>query len=173
MSEKLICVGVVTRPHGVRGEVCVDWYADDPSFLDHVLHVEIPGRAGCRMRAVQHRAHKGGLLVFFDGVETRDAAEALRGSTLWIERSSLPPLPEGEAYIEDLLDRRVVLADGSEVGVLHHIEMPAGQMVWALRSEEFEFLFPAQREFIVSLGDPVVIDPPDGLLEVCRTRIRH
>ena len=125
------------------------------------------------MRAVQHRAHKGGLLVFFDGVETRDAAEALRGSTLWIERSSLPPLPEGEAYIEDLLDRRVVLADGSEVGVLHHIEMPAGQMVWALRSEEFEFLFPAQREFIVSLGDPVVIDPPDGLLEVCRTRIRH
>ncbi len=173
MSEKLICVGAITRPHGVRGEVCVEWYADDPSFLDSALYAEIPGREACRIKTLRWRSHKGGLLVFFDGIATRDDAEGLRGATLWIERSALPPLPEGEAYVEDLLGRDVVLADGTPAGILHHIEMPAGQMVWALRTDEYEILFPAQKEFIVSLGDPIVLDPPEGLLDVCKTPLRH
>ncbi len=173
MSDKRICVGAVTRPHGVRGDVCVDWYADDPSFLDQELRMEVPGGAARQVRARSWRVHKGGLLVTMEGVASRDAAEALRGATLWITRNSLPELPEGEAYIEDLLGRAVTLTDGTPCGVFHHVEMPAGQMLWALRDETGEVLFPAHRQFIVSLDDPIVIDPPEGLLDACRTPLRR
>ncbi|MDO5538216.1 MAG: ribosome maturation factor RimM, partial [Desulfovibrionaceae bacterium] len=153
MSEKQVCVGAVTRPHGVRGDVCVEWYADAPSFLDQEVRLEFPGGKSRLIRARQYRLHKGGLLVSFDGIASRDEAEFLRGATIWIPRDRLPELPDGEAYLDDLLGLRVELPDGTFAGVLDHIEMPAGQMVWALRDGESEVLFPAHKQFIVSLGD--------------------
>ncbi len=134
--------------------------------------MEVPGGAARQVRAASWRVHRGGLLVTLEGVRDRDAAEALRGATFWIARDSLPELPDGEAYVDDLVGRAVVLADGTPCGVLHHVEMPAGQMLWALRDGGSETLFPAHRQFIVSLGDPIVIDPPDGLLDACRTELR-
>lgn len=172
MSEKQVCVGAVTRPHGVRGDVCVDWYADDPSFLDQEVRLEFPGGQSRVIGVQQYRLHKGGLLVTFEGVATRDEAEALRGASIWIPRERLPELPEGEAYLDDLLGLEVRLADGTSVGTLHHFEMPGGQVLWALRDGEWEYLFPEQRQFIISLGDPIVIDPPKGLLEACKTPLR-
>ncbi len=171
MSDRRICVGAVTRPHGIRGDVCIEWYADDPSLLDCGLLLEEPGGVAHGVRVTRWRVHKGGLLVTLEGVATRDAAEALRGATLWIDRDDLPELPENEAYVDDLIGRPVTLADGTPCGTLHHVEMPAGRMVWALRDGDTETLFPAMREFIVSLGTPLIIDPPEGLLEACRTKI--
>ncbi len=165
----MICVGAVTRPHGIRGDVCVDWYADDPSFLADEIRLDCPDGRSLLLRALQARSLRTGLLVRFAGVDDRNAAETLRGATIWIPRDRLPELPEGEAYLDDLLGRRVVLQDGSFVGLLDHVETPAGQMIWSLRDGRSEVLFPARPEFIVSLGDPVVIDPPEGLLETCRS----
>ena len=44
-------------------------------------------------------------------------------------------------------------------------------MLWAIRGEEYEYLFPARPEFIVSFGETIVIDPPAGLLDTCRTKL--
>ncbi len=164
-------MGAVTRPHGVRGEVCVDWYADDASLLDGPVLLDFARGESLVLEPESWRPHKGGLLVRFEGVESRDGAEALRGAGLWVPRERLPALPEGEAYIEDLLGREVRTLDGALVGRLHHIETPAGQMLWAIREGGHEILFPAQKAFLVSLGEPIVLDPPEGLLEACRSKI--
>ena len=168
-----ICLGQITRPHGVRGEVCVDWYAEDTAYLeDEILLEYADGRT--RAAQVKHwRPHKNGLLLTLDGVSDRNAAELLRGVRVCTARENLPELPDNEAYIEDLMGRRVVLADNTFVGVLHHIELPAGQMLFALRDDDWEYLFPVREEFIVSLQDPIVIDPPEGLLETCRSPLRQ
>ena len=110
-------------------------------------------------------------LVTFKEVPDRTAAEELAGATLWMARSALPEAGENEAYIADLLGLEVALPDGTAVGVFDHIETPAGQMLWAIRSAGYEYLFPARPEFIVSFGETIVIDPPEGLLETCRTKI--
>lgn len=172
MTEKRICLGAVTRPHGVRGEVCVEWYADEVSYLKGDVLLEYPDGTLRSVRAKTFRQHKNGLLVSFAGVDDRNAAEYLRGATVWIPRDELPDLPEGAAYLDDLIGSAVTLADGTALGVLHHIEVPPGQLLWAIRDADHEVLFPAREEFIVSLEDPIVIDPPEGLVEACRTPLR-
>lgn len=166
------CLGRIARPHGVRGEVAVEWYGEDPSLVEGPIFLEFPGGRTRDVATRSWRAGKNGILVSFEGVTDRDQAEGLRGASICVLGENMPSLDEDEAYIEDLLGREVRLSDGSLVGVLHHIETPPGQMLFALRDESHEYLFPAREEFIVSLGEAIVIDPPDGLLETCKTRLK-
>ena len=171
MPEDWICLGALTRPHGIKGEICLNLYADSPSLLDGEILLERRGGQRSPVTCVKRRPHKGMWLVTFKEVQDRSAAEELAGATLWMARSALPEAGENEAYIADLLGLEVVLPDGSAVGVFDHIETPAGQMLWAIRSGEYEYLFPARPEFIVSFGETIVIDPPAGLLDTCRTKL--
>lgn len=168
----MICLGVLTRPHGIKGEFCMDLYADSPSLLSGPLTMKKPDGAEMPCTAAGFRPHKQGWLVSIRGVNDRTQAEGLIGSTLWLPRRCLPALNENEAYIADLLGRPVALPDGTVLGKFDHIETPAGQMIWAIHSADSEILFPARPEFIVSLGTPIVIDPPEGLIEACTEPLR-
>lgn len=168
--EGFVLLGTVARPHGLRGELVLDWHADAPPGDFPRLWL---CRRGVAPRAVAlraGRAHKGRPLVMLEGVTTRDEAEALRGSGLCVPRAELPEPPEGEAYLADLLGADVLLPDGSRIGRLDHVEMPAGREVWAIRTDGGrEILFPARPDFIRSFdlkGRRVCIDPPPGLLDI-------
>ena len=170
LPEGFVELGAVARPHGIRGELAVDWYADAPVAAFPRLWL---CRRGTEPRVVEvaaSRVHKGRPLLTLTGVASRDEAEGLRGTLLCVPRAELPE-PEGdEAYLADLLGAEVLLPDGSRVGRLDHVEEPAGQEVWAIRTDDGrEILFPAQAEFIRSFdvaGRRVCIDPPPGLLDV-------
>lgn len=166
-------LGVFLRPHGIKGECCIDWYADSPSLLDAPLFLQQGQRPPRPLRLRAWRMHKGRPLVLPDGVEDRNAAELLRGARILIDRSALPETEEDEVYVEDLLGCDVLLPDGSRLGRLDHVEYPADREVWGIRTDDGrEVLFPAEPCFIVgfALDDPqgpsVTIDPPDGLLDV-------
>lgn len=168
--EGYVLLGTVVRPHGLRGELVVDWHADAPPGDFPRLWL---CRRGVTPRAVAlraARAHKGRPLVLLEDVTTRDAAEALRGVGLCVPRAELPEPPEGEVYLADLLGADVLLADGSRIGRLDHVEMPAGREVWSILTDSGrEILFPARPDFIRSFdldGRRVCIDPPPGLLDV-------
>ena len=171
-AEKMICLGVLTRPHGIKGEFCLNLYADSPTLLSGPITLKKPDGTEKPCTAEGFRPHKNAWLVTIRGVNDRTQAEALAGSTLWLPRHCLPALNENEAYITDLLGRPVALTDGTVLGTFDHIETPGGQMLWAIRSAGSEFLFPARPEFISSLGTPIVIDPPEGLVEACTTPLR-
>ena len=170
VPEGFVLLGVVARPHGIRGELAVDWYAEaNPGDFPRLWLC----RRGEEPRAVAlaaSRQHKGRPLVTLEGVTSRDEAEALRGAALCVPRADLPAPPEGEVYLADLMGADVVLPDGSRLGRLDHVELPAGREVWAIRTDDGrEILFPAQADFIRSFdlaGRKVCIDPPPGLLDV-------
>lgn len=170
MADHWIHMGTLARPHGIKGEICIDWHADSPLLLDAPLWLEDKRGEPCRVRPLAARMHKGRPLLLLEGVADRDAAEALRGCRLLMRREDLPQPEADEAYLEDLLGCEVLLADGRRLGRLDHVEYPAGREVWVIMTEQDrEVLFPARPEFIAGFdldARTVTIDPPDGLLEI-------
>ena len=70
-----IHLGTLLRPHGIKGEICIEWYADSPALLDAPLCLEVGKRPPYPVRIVSHRQHKGRPLVMLEGVADRNAAE--------------------------------------------------------------------------------------------------
>jgi 16S rRNA processing protein RimM len=170
----LIHLGTLLRPHGIRGEMRMDWHADSSLPLDAPLWLARGNAPPRPVKALSCRSHQGCLLVRFEGIADRSAAEALRGQKLLIDRGFLPAPAEDESYVQDLLGAEVRLPDGRRLGRLDHLECPAGQDIWAILTDEGgEILFPAQPCFILDFDAArrvVCIDPPLGLTEVYAER---
>lgn len=112
-----ICVGVIAGAHGVRGLVKVKSFTADPP--DVASYGPVWDEAGGRSfrLALRGSAGKGVVLAAIEGVNDRDAVQALKGMHLYVPRSALPePVEEDEFYWSDLIGLAVVLDDGETVG---------------------------------------------------------
>lgn len=123
-----VTVGVIGRPHGIRGEVVVDLRTDEPDrrlAVGAVLTAEPAGGGPARQLTVTaRRLHNGRQLVTFAELVDRTAVEQARGSRLSTEVSSTEsPSGDGEFYDRQLVGLRVLDHDGTDVGevttVLH------------------------------------------------------
>lgn len=166
----LVVVGRVVKAHGIRGEVVVDLLSDVPGRLDAGVTVRLGGRPATILAS---RPHQGRLLVTFDGVPDRTAAERLRGRVLEAERIDLD---DTDAYfVHELVGLPVRAADGQELGTVQAaVELPetAGyDLLEVVRADGATWLLPAVDEYVEVVEDPggrqalVVVDPPSGLLE--------
>lgn len=171
-TGEFVPVGVVVKPHGIRGEFCIKSYADSPLLFERVAAVYLrEGRKRPKSFTVQSwRRHKGFVLLTLEGVADRDQAEVLRGRDVLIHERELPELDEGEFYIRDLIGCRVRLEDGTDVGELAHFYENPQQDTWVIMTDDdVEVLLPAVREFLVDVdldAKVIVIDPPEGLLDI-------
>lgn len=164
-------MGTLTRSHGIKGEICVDWYADSPDLLRGVIFLQAGQETPRKVEGALVRVHQGRPLIRLAHVPDRTAAETMRGVRVLVLRDDLPPLSEDEAYLHDVLGLAVVEHEtGQLLGVLEHVEFTAGHDLWSIRSPEgLEILFPAVEEFIVSFdleAEEVRVSPPPGLLDL-------
>ncbi len=131
-----IAVGQIVRAHGIRGEVLVAVRTDEPAARfapGSVLPTEPPERGPLTVAAA--RWHSGRLIVAFEGVGDRTAAEGLRGTLLILDSAQITSLSDpDEFYDHELIGLGVVTAAGDPVGVvadvLHH-----GQDLLVVRRE--------------------------------------
>lgn len=130
-----ILVGVVGAAQGIRGEVRVKPFTGDPEALGDygVLHTS----DGRRFEVLDLRFAKTVVVVRFRGVNDRNAAEALKGTELFIDRSSLPDeeLDEGEFFYADLEGLEVWDAQGGFWGVVSAVLDFGGGDLLELRTE--------------------------------------
>ena len=171
-DEALIEIGLLGRAHGIKGEISLHYYADSLEWLEGPLWLRAGESGALRpARAVSFRSHNGQILVRFEGVADRTAAEHLRGVTLLMPESSLPESDEDDPYLHDLLGLRIVLHESNEpVGILAHVDFVGEQELWVIESPDGrEILFPAVPEFVDAVDFErklIRVSPPPGLLEL-------
>ena len=171
-ADRLVAIGEIGRPHGVRGEVRVIPLTDRPERFqtlgDCVLWDEARDRRlPCRVSAV--RTQGGAVVVALAGYDSPEAVGRLAGWLLAVPESEALPAPEGHFYPWQLVGCRVLTEDGRDVGSVLRIEGSAAQDLWVVGDGGREHLVPAVAEIVreVDLGGRrIVIRPPEGLLEL-------
>jgi len=118
-TKSRITIGRITRPHGIVGELKVQLQPEYLGSLEprHVRRIYL-GDAAAPQQVRSARLHQESLLLKLDGVADRNAAEALRGIEVHVDRRDLPALPDGEFYASDLVGMRILDMNGAEIGRL-------------------------------------------------------
>lgn len=163
-------VGRILRPHGVRGEVAVEPYSEVEDRFDRGAELLLGGRS---LTVATVRPHRGGLLVRFDGVDDREAAEALRGGVLEILREAVPEAPEGTWYYFQLVGCRCRDRREGDLGEVVDVIEDGGGVLLDVRAAGRRLLVPFVRDFVREV-DPearrLELDLPEGLVEACTSR---
>jgi 16S rRNA processing protein RimM len=172
-SPDVRVVGRVVKPHGIRGELVVDVHTDSPEERftpGAVLATRARNGTSGTVTVAAVRPHTGRLLVTFEGVAGRDAAEAMRGLLLLVDASDIAPSDDPEEFYDHELEGLVVVdVRGERVGVVAEVLHTAASDLLAVRRDGGgEALVPFVTEIVPTVdvaAGRVVIDPPEGLLD--------
>jgi 16S rRNA processing protein RimM len=186
-TPETIAVGRILRPHGLRGEVVVEVLTDAPRRFDPgsslllvregqpevALVVAARRAASAPGRSVGGgRTRQATALVRFAGIGDREAAAALRGGWLEIERSLVPPAPAGTYYRFELLGCRCS-DGGEELGEVVEVVEDGGGLLLIVADGRREVPVPFVARFLRAVDvahGRIELDLPPGLIEACASR---
>ena len=162
-----IKLGQIVTAVGIKGEVKVYPYTDIPARFEEIDALMIESKPA-KIRGVRYM--KNMVILSLEGVEDRNAAEALRGKNLYIDRKDMWEMPEDTYLVKDLLGMTVIDGEGNRVGKLVDVIQNTAQDLYEIEKEDgTRFLLPAVGEFIqnVNLNKRImVVKLIEGLVEL-------
>lgn len=164
--SRQVVVGRIGRPHGVRGEVSVEVRTDDPDrrFAPGSRLLTANGPA---LVVTSSRPHSGRLLVAFEGIADRNAAEQLRGSLLLVDVSDEPePSDPDEFFDHQLVGLAAITPAGQSLGVVSDVVHLPEQDLLVVTKAGVETFVPFVQALVPAIdlaAQRLVIDPPAGL----------
>jgi 16S rRNA processing protein RimM len=161
-----ICVARIGAAHGVRGEVKLWTFTEDPLAVKH--YGPLATKDGARQFEVtQARAAKGHLVATLKGIATREDAERLNGLELYIAREKLPATDEDEYYHADLIGLAAVTPANESLGrVIAIHNFGAGDIIEIAPANGATMLLPFTNAVVPSVdlgGGRVVIELPEEI----------
>ena len=159
-TDTRIALAAVAGAHGVRGEVKLKLFGDSIDSLARQPSLTVGGKP---LLLKDVRAGNKTAIARFEGVASREAAEALRGSLVEIDREALPPLIDGEYYHADLVGLQCVDGAGVAIGTVAAIEdFGAGELLDIEKADGKRSLIPF-RDGVADLVDGRIILDPEFL----------
>ena len=161
----LVCVGAIAGGFGVQGEVRLKSFCADPAAIaDYAPLLTEDGRSfGARIT----RALTGAFAARLTGVATREQAEAMKGTRLYVPRERLPNPGEDEYYHADLIGLPVLDTGGARIGKVKAVlDHGAGDILEVARPGKTDLLLPFTRAVVPTVdiaGGRIIADPPEGL----------
>jgi 16S rRNA processing protein RimM len=172
MTQELIIVATVLRPHGRHGEVRLQLETDYPDTLLNSARIYVGIEPGEPAAVEGLRMHKETPLLKLAGIDTIDAAKALRGKAICLPKDELAPLESGEFFLHDLVGLDVIDHNGDEIGNAEWILETGGTpilVVTAPDGEEFMIPFSPDAVGDVSLEENrITLNDLPGLLDINR-----
>ena len=169
MNEPRVLLGYVVRAHGIKGALRVrpasGLAAETARSLAHVPQVFLDDEPIALTRV---RPERDELLIELAGLSDRTAAEALRGRSLFVPRSALPPPDEDELYLADLVGCSVYDQQARLLGVVTGTYDSGAQDVLILDASGKELLLPFVEPMLVDVdlaARRISYDPPPGMVD--------
>ena len=142
LEDRMLVMGRVAAPYGVKGWVHVTSYTESPENLLHYLPWYINRQGNWQgVDVVSGRRHGKGLVVQLKDCTDREAATALRGTDIGVYRSQLPSVDANEFYWSDLIGMQVIAKDDRVLGRLDHLFETGANDVMVVKGEQ-EYLVP-------------------------------
>lgn len=154
MTAPRVTLAAIAGAHGISGDVRLKLFAESVDSLRRHSEVQVGDRT---LTLASVKPGGGGAIARFAEIGDRNAAEALRGETLSVPRSTLPPLAEGEYYHADLIGLPCVGASGRALGTAMLVEnFGAGDLVEIERPDGTRFMVPVAAAVTIEPGRLVV-----------------
>ena len=160
--EQLLQVGVITQPHGVRGEVKVFPTTDDPVRLKKLKKVILDtGKEKLDLEVEHVKFFKQFVIVKFKEFDNINDIERYKRRPLLVTRENAVPLEEDEYFVADMIGMKVITEDGTEFGTLSDVMETGANDVYVIDSKEHgEVLMPAIKECVLN------VDMESGIITV-------
>ena len=150
-EPEYLVVGVLRRPHGLKGELVMEVITDFPERLKTDVKVYV-GAGHRAMIIAKAKPHPEGLLITFVGVDGSDAAGELRRQAVYVKAADRPPLPSGTYYHHELIGFKVVNEKDELIGTLSEILQTGANDVYVVSGARGdEVLIPAIASVVVSI----------------------
>ncbi len=172
IPEGYVIVGLIVGVHGLRGEVKIEPHTDFPERfgVDTTL---LMGDDLTPVTIRQSRPHKQNMLVHFEGIRGREAAESLRGGWLFIPEDEVLDLEEDSYWIHDIVGLTVQTTAGDVLGSVTDVMETGANDVYIVRTQPGvnggrDLLLPAIEEVVQQVdveAGLLVVDLPEGLLD--------
>lgn len=162
MASPLVCVGVIVGAHGVRGQVRIKSFTAEAADVGAYgpVREETTGRV---LPLAVVGLVKGLVIARLEGIRDRDAAEALKGTRLLVERECLPETEEDEFLYADLVGLRAEGLDGASLGTVKAVHDFGAGALLEIDGAGGNHLIPFTRAAVPVVdvaGGKLVVDPP-------------
>ncbi len=169
-QDSLLRVGVVTQPHGLKGQVNVYPTTDEPGMFRVWKTLILSGKGGPREVPLESAAYfKQMVILKLGGIDDRDAAERIRRCELFIRRSQAGPCAENEHFVADLIGLNAVEENGTVLGTCADVMKTAANDVFVIQREgRKDLLIPAIPQCILGIdpaGKKILVHLLPGMLE--------
>ena len=170
MSEELVAIAKVVKTRGLRGEVVAEILTDFPERFDETSEVQalLPGGVRRRLKIQNHWFQKDRIVLKFEGVDSVEDGDELRGAEICVSESEVVQLEEGEYFDWELQGCEVVTSDGASLGRVKELMRTGGTELLVVEGDGKEYLIPFAAAICPEVdvdGKKITVDPPEGLLE--------
>jgi len=163
-------IGVILKPHGIKGEVKIEPITPDPERFEALDEVYINNKHQTEVYLIEQVRFSGRFVyVKFEGIESRDAAEHIRDGEIFVDTEKLIKLKPNEFFIHDLIGCEVFDDSQRPIGKLIDIMQLSSNDIYVIKTEKgIEHLIPAIKDVIKNVdisNKRIIIHILDGMLD--------